>query len=753
MRRKLILKIKKYSIIFFAILLVFIWANHVNRDKDYDDGAGPFPHGKDQASSTGNNTPPLSRSERLYELAKLQHLKNREYYKLKARTSTNKPTTRNYETTRGADDTGMQYGKPRKTAKPANRYFVYSQKCKIPYADPFSSEALAVFTPAKLRTCTNESDLITLSFDRNLQKYKIQVNGKALAEMASDVTELSCSYQEVIRGQNATGEFFSVLLPPVDITQNMALDKNISGIIAECHDERDESRIIQKDAFPLVQVVNQTSRTGSHPVDIQPSVIMLGLDTMSRMNFRRTMPRTAEYVRKLGWFELEGYNKVADNTFPNLCVVMAGGKPKELEKVCELSRHGRMDSCPWIWRDYKKAGYSTAYGEDILEFGVFIGQNNGFLEVPTDFYLRPLLMGLAQSMRTYRRFGYDYCLGRRITVSYLYDFCMQFAQRFIEELEQPAFGFFWSCTFTHDYHFGASSLDSLFIDYLKKLEKHQVFEKSIVILLSDHGDGSGDLAALSDGFLEERLPMLHIYLPPWFRKTYPKYAESLLLNRNRLSSPYDLHNTLRHILQLNASTSNQLPPLTNCPTSQSLLHTLPRERSCKDACIGDHFCSCNEFIAVRLNGEAYNIVKLTLYYINRWMILHHFNRHCDRLVLEELDHAERKLLGVDNDKETLYGTIMIYRMRFQTYPSEGRFEATVRYHSELDTLVDFDIGDVSRLNRYHNDSLCIKDKIAKKFCFCFKDGVSKPEWQRMIINFDQQITKESVLNLINVPAK
>ncbi|XP_026843016.1 uncharacterized protein LOC113565390 isoform X3 [Drosophila persimilis] len=732
-RRRSFFKPKRCTIIFFSLLLIFIWVNHSNRD---DDAGGPVPDAIER--------PSLSRSERLYQLAKQEHLKDRQYHMLKAeKDRTFVDTSRGYDTTTAIDVDFLENRNPKMTAKPASRYFVYSQKCKMPYADPFSSEALSVFTPAKLKTCTNESDLITLSFDRNLQKYKIHVNSQVLIGLAPDVSDLKCSYQEVTHGRNVTGKFYSILQQPVDITPDMPLDKNMNGIITECHDEKNPSRIIQKDAFPLVQVVNQTSRTGSHPVDIQPSVIMLGLDTMSRMNFRRTMPRTAEFVRKLGWFELEGYNKVADNTYPNLCTVLAGGTPEELKKICSFSYAEDQDSCPWIWRDYKKAGYSTAYGEDIVEDSVFSVHDSGFRHEPTDFYLRPLLMGLTHSMRTYRRFGYDYCLGRRITVSYLYDFCMQFAQRFIEELEQPAFGFFWSCTFTHDYHHGASSLDGIFMDYLELLETRQVFEKSIVILLSDHGERFGELVELSDGFLEERLPMLHIYLPPWFRKTYPKYAESLLLNRNRLSSPYDLHNTLRHILQLNASTSDQLPPLTNCPTSQSLLHTLPRERSCKDACIGDHFCSCNEFIAVRLNGDAYNIVKLTLYYINRWMILHHFNRHCDRLVLEELDNAERKLLGVDNDKETLYGTIMIYRLRFHTYPSGGRFEATVRYHSELDTLVDFDIGDVSRLNRYHNDSLCIKDKIAKKFCFCFKDGVSKPEWQRMIINFDQQITKES----------
>ncbi|XP_034134977.1 uncharacterized protein LOC117588039 isoform X1 [Drosophila guanche] len=713
-RRRSFCKIKRCSIIFFSLLFIFIWVNHSNLEDDV--ATIPADH---QNKNDGETTP---RSERLYRLAQQQILKDREYYMLRKEReqTTTTETFEEYETT-AMDIEFLANRKPKVTAQPAKRYFVYSQKCKMPYADPFSNEALAIYSPAKLRTCTNESDLITLSFDLKLQTYKMHVNTEVLVELDPNITGLACSYQEVRSGKGATRKFFSVLLPPVDMTENMALDRNISGIIAECRDEKNASRIVQRDAFPLVQVTPQTSRTESHPLPRQPSVIMLGLDTMSRMNFKRTMPKTAEYVQQLGWFEMEGYNKVADNTFPNLCTVLAGGKPVQLEKVCE-----EQGSCPWIWRDFKEAGYSTAYGEDIASDSVFSVSEPDFRYAPTDFYLRPLLSGLTESMHTFRRFGYNYCVGRRLAISYLYDFCMQFTQRLIEELDQPAFGFFWSCTFTHGYHYGASSLDGVFMDYLKILERHEIFEKAIVILFSDHGERFGDLAELPDGFLEERLPMLHIYLPPWFRKTYPSYAQSLYLNRNRLSSPYDLHNTLRHILQLNATKPEDLPPPANCPTSQSLFHPLPQERSCVDACIGDHWCTCNEFVAVKLNAQAYSLVKLTLFYINRWLVLKGHNKVCDRLLLADLDHAERKLLNEDNGEESMYGNIMIYRLRFHTNPPVGRFEATVRYHSKRQILVDFDIEDVSRLNRYHNDSLCIKDKIAKKFCFC--NGIVDPKW-------------------------
>lgn len=40
------------------------------------------------------------------------------------------------------------------------------------------------------------------------------------------------------------------------------------------------------------------------------SVLMLGIDSISRLNFIRAMPKTAQYVYDNEWFEMSGYNKV-----------------------------------------------------------------------------------------------------------------------------------------------------------------------------------------------------------------------------------------------------------------------------------------------------------------------------------------------------------------------------------------------------------------------------------------------------------
>lgn len=45
------------------------------------------------------------------------------------------------------------------------------------------------------------------------------------------------------------------------------------------------------------------------------SVLMLSIDSVSRLNLIRAMPKTAQHLYDTGWFELQGYNKVNVSDF------------------------------------------------------------------------------------------------------------------------------------------------------------------------------------------------------------------------------------------------------------------------------------------------------------------------------------------------------------------------------------------------------------------------------------------------------
>lgn len=48
--------------------------------------------------------------------------------------------------------------------------------------------------------------------------------------------------------------------------------------------------------------------------------------------------------------------------------------------------------------------------------------------------------------------------------------------------------------------------------------------------------------------MEERLPFAYISFPEWFERRYPEAVENVHLNARRLTSPYDLYETLKDLL-------------------------------------------------------------------------------------------------------------------------------------------------------------------------------------------------------------
>lgn len=98
------------------------------------------------------------------------------------------------------------------------------------------------------------------------------------------------------------------------------LPQDVDAIITECRRVKDK-KLLQQDAFSFVQpaqhVGNRTNKIASNisqsaTTDGRPSVLLWGIDSMSRMNFQRTMPQMHKYLRGENWHELRGYNKVSN---------------------------------------------------------------------------------------------------------------------------------------------------------------------------------------------------------------------------------------------------------------------------------------------------------------------------------------------------------------------------------------------------------------------------------------------------------
>lgn len=106
-------------------------------------------------------------------------------------------------------------------------------------------------------------------------------------------------------------------MPCILFHQDFVVPRHINYIIVQC--SRNGSQIVlQQDAFTFIQVSPTDNNTKPEKpektTDISAkrkiSLLLIGIDSLSRINLRRTMPRTVDYLKSNNWFELKGYNKV-----------------------------------------------------------------------------------------------------------------------------------------------------------------------------------------------------------------------------------------------------------------------------------------------------------------------------------------------------------------------------------------------------------------------------------------------------------
>lgn len=84
-----------------------------------------------------------------------------------------------------------------------------------------------------------------------------------------------------------------------------------------CYNEYNHK--IYENVYLLLDLDEVKNRTQIPSKNNKPlSVLFLGIDSMSKMNLMRTMPKTYNYLITNDWIGLKGYNKIGENTFPNL---------------------------------------------------------------------------------------------------------------------------------------------------------------------------------------------------------------------------------------------------------------------------------------------------------------------------------------------------------------------------------------------------------------------------------------------------
>jgi hypothetical protein len=239
--------------------------------------------------------------------------------------------------------------------------------------------------------------------------------------------------------------------------------------------------------------------------------------------------------------------------------------------------------------------------------------------------------------------------------------------------------------------------------YLQQLEEQGTLNNTIVMFFSDHGMRFGEIRKFFTGWLEERMPFLFFWLPEKFRNDFPQLAENLKVNENRLISPFDLHVTMKHILKLYSKYNDDLSA-ESCEKCQSLFNEVPHNRTCMDAGISNEWCACSSFTKTdHMSENVEKAANLAVKVLNEQML--HL-KNCAKLKLNKILSAW----------ESKHGSTTNYLVSFDVLPSKGQMEATVRCSKNCK---EWDIvGEISRINRYGNESWCISDAHLRKYCFC-----------------------------------
>ena len=319
------------------------------------------------------------------------------------------------------------------------------------------------------------------------------------------------------------------------------------------------------------------------------------------------------------------------------------------------------------------------------------------------------------------------CLGSRSRAKVSMDYVMDLFDTYTEI---PKLSFSWLSDYSHGSTYGLKTADEDLLEFVKELDRKNYLNSTVLILMSDHGARFDKVRQLVQGRYEERLPYLGMLFPKYFQQKYPILMEHFKNNVKSLTTGYDLHATLRHILELDSYEDKMFKTLYGI----SLFNPIPVNRTCTDANIEPHFCSCLDWRKVRNNSqEAIKSTQYVVKFIND--VVFNSTSKCHKINLKSVDSASvfvpnKKLLQFKGTKiekmrgKALFGAAMstdfvLYKVAFTTVPGDAKYEATLKYHV-TSKVFSAKTSDISRLNFYGDQSSCVQGEYPhlNPYCQC-----------------------------------
>lgn len=462
------------------------------------------------------------------------------------------------------------------------------------------------------------------------------------------------------------------------------------------------------------------SKENSNSLDL--NILMLGFDSVSRMTWMRNLPKTYQYfIEELKGMTLQGYNIVGDGTPQALLPILTGKTEIELPEARRgFAGAAPVDGHPWIWKMMKEYGFVTQYGEDGAGVGTFHYRMLGFKNQPTDHYMRHYQQK-ADELHSRNK---PYCLGSQARHNIMFKWIEEFYSIYKNERK---FSFLFHSEYTHGHSSQLQVADDDLLSFLKRLKTNNVLNNTVLILMSDHGARFQALRNTIQGKYEERMPYFSFSFPPWFGEKYPKYMKNFIINSQRLTSPFDIHETLRDIVKYKPKSTE------SNSRGISLFQEIPPERTCSHADIDNHWCACLKWQPISQNSQTVKISaeKLTEFINN---LTRSKREDCHILSVQNITSAveyvpQDKLLKFKKSKD-FHGRVAdlsdqmtsdekYYQITIITSPNNGIYEGTVKYNTKY-KLFTMNDKEISRINKYGSQPHCVMENYPhlRPYCYC-----------------------------------
>lgn len=194
-------------------------------------------------------------------------------------------------------------------------YLVYSQNCQIPALDPLASDVMALFKRLNYKPCSTLPALTSVTVDESTGSAQLHINATILRmynnQKRGNIDR--CCYQDIKRsGIDNDADRKFTLGTCISIKNNLAqLDVSHEFILVRC--KSGDSALYTNTHAIMRQrpdIRQRLDTFAANHVERPLSVLMMSIDSISRLNLLRAMPKTAQHMYDTGWFELQGYNKV-----------------------------------------------------------------------------------------------------------------------------------------------------------------------------------------------------------------------------------------------------------------------------------------------------------------------------------------------------------------------------------------------------------------------------------------------------------